>query len=117
MTEFELYIMIFYTLDYYWDEHKGEELGLFLSGMNPFLFEGEGSAVPDYYSNYQEIIDGRYITIENSFDLANEYISKLNKDYIAEAFSWVKKNEWMGKCEQLLAKEYNKKSSAKPAST
>ena len=102
MTEFELYIMIFQTLDHYWDEHQGKELGMFLSGMNPFLFHGEGSAVPDYYVKYQRLIGGRTISAQNSFDLAAEYIKYLDKDYITEAFAWVERDAWMKKVNKLL---------------
>ncbi len=56
MTQFDLFSMIFLTLDHYWDEHKGEELGQFLSSMNPFLFEGEGSAVPPVISYGKNIL-------------------------------------------------------------
>ena len=76
MKEFDLYKMIFYALDYYWDEYKGEELGLFLSGMNPFLFLGEGSAVPDIYPAYKKFLNGREITVEGSYDVAREYIKQ-----------------------------------------
>ena len=52
MTQFDLFSMVFLTLDHYWDEHKGEELGQFLSSMNPFLLEGEGSAVPNVFADF-----------------------------------------------------------------
>ena len=42
MNRFELFTMIFYVLDYYWDQNQGEELGMFLSSMSPFTFEGTG---------------------------------------------------------------------------
>ena len=35
MNRFELFTMIFYVLDYYWDQNQGEELGMFLSDMSP----------------------------------------------------------------------------------
>ncbi|MBQ3334659.1 MAG: hypothetical protein IJG85_03580 [Eubacteriaceae bacterium] len=102
MTEFELYIMIFQALDHYWDKHQGEALGMFLSGMNPFLFQGEGSAVPDYYISYQRFIGGRTITVRNSFDLAMAYIKDLDKDYITEAFAWVERDAWMEKAMKMF---------------
>ena len=49
MNRFELFTMIFYVLDYYWDQNQGEELGMFLSGMSPFTFEDIGSADPAVY--------------------------------------------------------------------
>ena len=105
MNEFDLYKMIFFTLDHYWDEHKGEKLGLFLSGMNPFLFLGEGSAVPDIYPAYQNYLSGRAITLENSYDIACGYIKHLGEDDIAEAFAWVDKDRWIKKCKEYMERE------------
>ena len=80
MNSFELFTMIFFTLDAYWDEHKGEELGNFLSGMNPFLFEGEGSAISNVYSEFCAFLDDMTITKENSYSIAKEYVYSLDKD-------------------------------------
>ena len=102
MTEYDLFIMIFYTLDYYWDKHKGYDLGQFLSGMNPFWFDDEGSAVPYIYTEYCEFINGRTITLDNSFEVAKEYIANLNEDYISEAFAWVEETEWNKRCERFM---------------
>ena len=103
MEGFDLYILIFYTLDFYWDKHSGEDLGNFLSGMNPFLFIGEGSAVPDIYINYQRFLNGREITIENSYEIACEYIKFLDRNYITEAFEWVDGKKWEEKCRKYVS--------------
>ena len=42
MKQFELFTMIFYVLDYYWDQNQEEELGNFLSDMSPFTFADIG---------------------------------------------------------------------------
>ena len=40
MTRYELFTMIYYVLDYYWDQNQGEELGNYLSHMSPQLLNG-----------------------------------------------------------------------------
>ena len=61
MNRFELFTMIFYVLDYYWDENQGEELGLFLSSMSPFTFEGTGSADPTVYDEFCEFMKNMFL--------------------------------------------------------
>lgn len=52
MTKCELFTMIFYVLDYYWDQNQEEELGNFLSDMSPFTFADIGLADPAVYSEF-----------------------------------------------------------------
>lgn len=88
-----------------WDDHKNDELGAFLSNMNPFLFEDIGSAVPDVYVNFCKIIGDRSITIDNSYDIAKEYISNFN-DNISNAFGWMDKEKWKDCCKDYLAEPH-----------
>ena len=106
MNSFELFTMIFFTLDAYWDEHKGEELGQFLSSMNPFLFEDIGSAVSDIYNDYCSWLGERSITINNSYMIAKEYVDKLNKGFIKEAFGWIDSERWVESCQRFLAEPH-----------
>ena len=103
MNRWDIFVMTFFYLDAYWDDHQTEELGNICSSMNPFLFEGEGSAVPYVYTEFCDFLDGRKIKLENSFDLANKYINSLKQPYITEAFSWISKEEWLESCKEFLA--------------
>ena len=103
MNKFELFTMIFFVLDGYWDDHKDSELGIFLSSMNPFLFEDIGSAVPYVYDDFSKMIGGRTITIDNSFGLAKEYIKNINADYISDAFEWIDESKWIDSCKKFLS--------------
>ena len=107
MTQFDLFSMIFLTLDHYWDENKGEELGQFLSSMNPFLFEGEGSVVPDVFTDFCKNVGGREITIDNSYQIACEYVDCIGIESVKEAFSWIDDGTWMKKCRKYLETEYD----------
>ena len=89
-------------MDHYWDEHKGEQLGQFLSSMNPFLFEGEGSAVPDVYTEFCGFIGNREITVDNSYQIAVEYVDSLGEPYVKDAFIWIDEDKWKKKCTKYL---------------
>lgn len=108
MNKFELFSMIFYTLNHYWQDNKSEELGQFLSNMNPFLFDDIGSAVPDVYLKFCETIVGD-ITIANSFNYAKKYISEIALPYINDAFAWVEESEWRIRAEKYLASDHKGK--------
>lgn len=41
--------------------------------MNPLVWEDIESADPAMYSEYLEFLNGRAITLENSFDIAKDY--------------------------------------------
>ena len=46
MNRWDIFVITFYCLDDYWDDHQTDELGNICSSMNPFLFEDKGSADP-----------------------------------------------------------------------
>ena len=93
MNKFELFTMIFYALDHEWDNNHKQELGDFLSSMNPFLFKDEGSADPAVYAEFCSVINGQ-VTEENSYDLAMEYIDSVGQDAVTESFSRVSRTVW-----------------------
>ena len=102
MNKYELFTMIFFVLDKYWDENKNEELGQFLSNMNPFMFEDVGSAIPDVYENFCKIIDDKDIKMENSFEIAKMYINSLDANSVTNAFGWIDEEEWKAACADYL---------------
>ena len=102
MNRFELFTMIFYVLDYYWDQKQGEELGMFLSGMSPFTFADAGSADPAVYDEFCDFIKVDRIEIENSFELACKYIEWINNPYVTTAFEWVTQEEWNKKSQKYM---------------
>lgn len=98
MDSFELFKMIFYALDNQYDLNPSEELGNVLSSMNPFLFEGIGSAVPDLYVGFKEIFDKRFngkCSIEEGYDFAKEYIASLKNNFVEDAFNKVTLDDWI----------------------
>ena len=103
MNKFELFSMIFIALDADWDDTHNEELGQFLSNINPFLFKENTSAVPSYYIEFEEIIGNKKISLDNSFDLAKKYIDSVNVSSAVESFNALTKEQWVDACEEYLS--------------
>lgn len=106
MSRFELFCIIYLALDADWDDTHNQELGQFLSSANPFLFEGEGSAVGSVYKDYLKFLQGREITIDGSFDIACEYIKDLNIPAVTESFSLLTKEQWEEAVRDYLSSEH-----------
>lgn len=111
MNKFELYCLIFYTMQVKWEDTKNEDLGLWLSSMSPFTFKDIGSAIPDVYQNYCKYIGNKRITIDNSYEIAKEYVYSLNDDYynleeVRKAFDWIAKDRWVKGCNDYLSKPH-----------
>ncbi len=102
MTKFELFCMLYYVIDAYYDKHQSEELRQFLSDANPFLFEDSNSADPSIFSNFSAFISEE-ITPESSYSIALNYINMLNKPELNEAFTSINKSEWQEGLESYLS--------------
>lgn len=93
MNKYELFVMIFYALEHEWDQVGGDELGDFLSDMNPFMFDDVGAADPAVYSHFCSVIDER-VTKENSYRLAWKYVDSVGKSFVKDAFLRISKSRW-----------------------
>ncbi len=105
MNAFELFCMIYFVLDYVWDDTHDEALGQYLSDANPFVWRTEISANPATYTEYLQVIDAP-ITVENSYDFALSYIDRLNDPAVSKAFSIESKDEWIKDVSFYLSREH-----------
>lgn len=104
MNKFELFTMIYMALDAYYEKgNTPDNINTFLSDMNPFTFTDIGSAVSDVYHNFCNFIGDRKITIDNSYDLAYEYICQLTNVDVRDAFDDKLKEIWIDSCREYLA--------------
>lgn len=103
MTKFELFTMIFYALDAFYDENAPEEINYFLSDMCPFTFADENSADPAIYEDFCEFVEGKEIAIENSLKIAKEYASHLKAVNVQEAFVDMTEEFWIQGCREYLS--------------
>lgn len=106
MNKFELFCMIYLALDADWNETENEELGQFLSGANPFLFEEVTSADPAVYEDYCKVIENFNINIENSYKTAQEYIGYLDIPAVSKSFASLKKEQWDAAVKEFLSTEH-----------
>ena len=102
MTKFELFVMIYYALDAYYEENVSEEINNFLSDMCPFTFADEGSADPAIYAEFCDFIKVEEVEIENSFELASKYVEWINLPYVTTGFEWVTKEDWITKSKKYI---------------
>ena len=106
MNKFELFTMIFYALDLYYDDNPTEELGRFLSEMSPFTFKQIGSADPAVYKKFCDFIGDEKITIENSYEKAQRYIEYIDDLDLKIPFMNIKEDKWVKGCEGYLASDH-----------
>lgn len=106
MNKFELFCLIFFALDSEWDKTQNEELGKYLSDANPFLFADIGSAVSDCYILFCDFIGKKQITIENSFDIATNYVESLNIETVSSAFESISKDNWVTAANKYLSQPH-----------
>ena len=78
LTPFQFYTLLFHKLDEKWESCKDEELGMFLSEMSPYIWEGEGSADPAVYEEFKEFMHGKEIGDDYGFSLIVPYLESLD---------------------------------------
>lgn len=102
MTKFELFCMLYYVIDAYYDQNKNEVLRQFLSDANPFLFEDSGSADPAVFEEFSTCVK-EPITTENSYTIALNYLNNLNKMELLKAFTSIDETDWLDGLESYLS--------------
>ena len=111
MNKYELYCAIFHVIDAKWEETKNDGLREWLSDMNPYIWKECTSADPATYAMYEKWIGKKNITLENSYDIAKEYIYSINDDYydleeIRKVINSVNRDKWIEMCKDFLSKPH-----------
>ena len=109
MTDFELFSLIYFALDAQYDEQKtkDEELGQFLSEINPFLWKEESSADPAYFVEFQQFMKDKQIGDDYGYALALEYLMTEKFDeVIPKYFSQISQEEWIESAKSYLAEPH-----------
>jgi len=98
------FVFMFYALDAIYDENPNEELGNYLSGLNPFLFDDEGSADPAEYEGfrkaYENYFGDRAVDASDIYEFCKEYLTKNAPQKAVEAFSQIEKSDWIASFEE-----------------
>lgn len=106
MNRFEMFTMIFYALDLYYDEHPSDDLGGFLGAMSPFTFKGIDSADSAVYEDFCRIVMDQQIPIEKSYDMAVSYLKTIENVDAYTPFASVSREDWIRGCEDYLSKPH-----------
>lgn len=106
MNKFELFTIIYFWLDKFYENTTDDKIIGHLSEMNPFLWKEPVSADPAVYDEYCRFIQDKKITIENSLSLAKEYAATIQYADITEAFEDADDREWKEGLEKYLAMEH-----------
>ena len=107
MNEFELFTMIYFVLDaYYENDIEDPFINTVLSDMNPFVWADIGSADPAMYSEYLDFLNGRVITLENSLDIAKDYVKTIDFADVTAAFGEMLENDWIDYCKKYLSEPH-----------
>ena len=106
MSIYQIFIFMFYALDAVYDEVPNETLGNYLSGLNPFLFNDEGSADPaefeQFKTAYNEIFNGTTQDAGMLYDFCKAYLVKNAPSEVIKAFGQVEKEEWIELFEKTI---------------
>lgn len=107
MNEFELFTMIFFVLDAYYDKDIDDIcINTVLSDMNPFIWADIGSADPAMYDEYKKFLKERTITLENSFDIAKDYVKTIEYADVTPAFDEMDQKRWIAYCKEYLSEPH-----------
>ena len=103
MNAYETFILMFYALDAIYDENPNEALGDYLSGLNPFLFQGEGSADPaefeEFNSEYKKKYAKSTISSEEAYNFCKAYLTTHANGKIVDAFLQITLETWKAACD------------------
>ena len=99
MNIYKPFVYMFYALDAVYDEEPCEELGNYLSGLNPFWFDDEGSADPAEYEEFKEAYVNHFGNKEAAtleiYEFCKEYLSKNAPKKAIQAFMKFEKDDWI----------------------
>ncbi len=103
MTTYELFTFLFSELDVQWEKCRDSDLGHFLSEMNPYLYEEEGSADPAIYEDFKIFFQNKKIEFDYGFKSIQDYLDSITfypnlKRFICK----ITREEWIKRAEKFL---------------
>ena len=107
MNQRDIFIMMYFCLDAYWEEHQTDELGNICSDHNPFLWEGETSGDPACYIEFCELVEDKNYSTEEGFEMAKKYVKTLNSEEATKAMNDVTLGDWKDGYEDFLKQNEN----------
>lgn len=98
MKIYDIYVNFYYALDYIFDLTNSTELGDYLSGANPFLFEGANSADPAIYDEFEKAYIKDFgtndISSEKAYNWLKKYVNSLENTAVKNTFQDITLKMW-----------------------
>ncbi|MBQ6895319.1 MAG: hypothetical protein IJN40_07485 [Clostridia bacterium] len=99
MLVYDVFVLMFDALDVMYDEAPNEILGNYLSGLNPFWFNDEGSADPAEYEEFKEVFlkqfSNKEPSPEETYIFCKDYLKLKAPKEVNVAFSKINKDDWI----------------------
>ena len=99
MLVYDIFVLMFDALDAMYDEEPNEILGNYLSGLNPFWFDDEGSADPAEYEEFKDAFLSKFHqkdpSPEEAYDFCRDYLSSKAPKEVNDAFHKIVKDDWI----------------------
>ena len=102
MDVYTIFKLMYFALDSKWEKNKDDDLGQYLSEMNPFLWNDEGSADPAMYSKFkakfQENFNSNECSVEDSYNYTKSFLKaddNINAKKALGVFSNISLEEWI----------------------
>ncbi len=99
MLVYDVFVLMFDALDAMYDEAPNENLGNYLSGLNPFWFDDEGSADPAEYEEFKEAFSeffaDKEATSEETYIFCKNYLKSKAPKEVNDAFDKIDRDDWI----------------------
>lgn len=102
MRQRDIFIMMYFCLDAYWEENQTDELGNICSDHNPYIWEGDTSGDPACYDEFCEMCEDKEYSIEEGFEIAKKYVATLDSQEANKAMNDVSLDDWKDGFEDYL---------------
>ena len=102
MNQRDIFVMTFYCLDDYWDDHQTDELGCICSDLDPFIWADVSSGDPACWSEFCAMFEDKEYTTEEGFEIAKKYVATLGSEEANKAIGKVTLEDWTEGYEEYL---------------
>lgn len=111
MNKFELFTMIYYVIDAFYQNDKDidNRVNSLLADMNPFVWKDNTSADPIIFNEFCSFIGDREITVDSSFKIAKEYIDSIDFVDVTDAIKGMTVDKWVSACNSYLKSDHKGK--------
>ncbi len=105
MSVYDFFVMMFYSLDHAFQKSPNEELRLYLSDLDPFIWADECSADPAEYEDLKSDFQKHGTTDAYGYVFVKDHIDRKCSGTIKAAFSTISKSAWKRAMKEYLRRK------------